>query len=135
MKRIGTVVCIFLLAAMSLSACAKPPGPAQLLAGKWDGSVSLLEFQALEFVPNPEDELAGTVNLSLLSNLVKGSYRVYPGTKIGDPDRLEITYSLAMISTTRSYILRVDETNLSLQGENGALSLNYHRPAAEAPPA
>ena len=127
MKKITAILCAAALAALALPACGARTGPAQLLAGKWDGSVGLLEFQAMEFVPDEEDPLRGRVDLSLVSNFIDGSYEVFPPDKRGEPGRLKITYTLSMFSTTNEYAFTVDGDTLTLLNERTNVTLTYKR--------
>ena len=133
MKRVIALFFAVALVATALSACgAKAQTPQQLIAGKWNAGSSsgLLDFSAMEFVPDPSNPLKGNVNLSLIAGMNLGTYVITPADKKGDPDHLAITYTLAFISTTSNYTMTVDETTLALTSEKTGVTLTYHRPAA-----
>ena len=134
MKRIIALLCIAAVAALTLSSCGAQK-PERLLAGKWEASVGLLEFQALEFVSDAKNAKTGKVNLGMRGSLVGGSYEIIPGAKRGDPDKLKITYAVASLSTSRSYLFTVDGDNLTMTGERGTVAFTYHRAAAVTQPA
>ena len=126
MKKFITIIFAFALVTLALSACGAP-GPGQHHAGKWDSAVGSLEFQALEFIPDETDPLRGRVNLSLMSNLIGGSYEITLPERRGEPGLLKITYSLAMLSTTRNFNFTIDQDTLVLQSENSSVNLTYTR--------
>ncbi|MCL2300910.1 MAG: hypothetical protein FWC27_12280 [Firmicutes bacterium] len=130
MKKTLAILC--LLAALSgiLAACGAPK-PEALLAGKWKASVASFEFNAFEFVPSQDDPRKGTVNIGMISNLVNGSYEVVPGEGSA-LDTLKITYSLWMISTSRTYDFTVDETTLALTEVGKTVTTTYTRETAAA---
>ncbi|MDR0530825.1 MAG: hypothetical protein LBG83_01995 [Oscillospiraceae bacterium] len=131
MKRTIAMIAALLLAAL-LNGCGAQNKPANLLAGKWDAQVLSLEFQAIEFIPDGKNANTGAVNLSLLSNLIKGTYELLPAKEKGAKDTLNITYALGSFSTTRSYFITLTADSLTMVGENSPLTLNYTKSAAVA---
>jgi len=131
MKKILAVLCLLALLGGCLAACGAPK-PGALLAGKWNATAASFEFNAFEFVPGEDGPGKGTVNLGMISNLVKGSYEVLPAESKEAKDMVKITYSLWMISTTRSYYFAVDGATLTLQEENSGFTTTYIREGAAA---
>jgi len=129
MKKALSIILIAALVALALTACGGASRPERLLAGRWDASVGgLFEFQAMEFVPEEGNPRRGQVNLSLVSNIISGSYVVEPPEQRGEPAGLRITYRLGMISTTREFSFTVDETALTMHGEGiGGVTITYTR--------
>ena len=131
MKKILAVLCLLaLLGGISTACGASKPGA--LLAGKWNADLASFEFKAFEFVPGEDGPGKGTVNLGMLSNLVKGSYEVLPAESKDAKDMVKITYTLWMISTTRSYYFTVDGNTLTLQEESSGFTTTYTREGAAA---
>jgi len=128
MKKTIAIFAAFALLAVAFAGCALPLSPQRLLAGKWQASAAGFEVSSFEFTPGEKDPLKGTVAVGLgpLSGLVNGTYTVTPGK--GDAaDRLEVTYTVLMISTTQAYTFTVSEDTLTLKGENSSLALTYAR--------
>ena len=126
MKKTLAILGILALLGGCLAACGKAK-PEALLAGKWNAAAASLEFQAFEFIPSAEDPAKGTVNLGMISNLFGGTYEIIRGQGKNAQDTLKITYSLWMISTTRSYQFTVDETTLTMTEEGKSLTTTYTR--------
>jgi len=128
MKKIFTL--FMALTLLALAGCSGANRIGQQLAGSWEGSLGPFEFKAMEFTPSESDPLKGKVNLAGQS-LLKGDYEIVPGGR-GGPDKLRITYSVAMFSTSRTYDFTVTKDTLTLTAEGGGTSLNYTRKAAAA---
>ncbi|MDR1927364.1 MAG: hypothetical protein LBQ33_01830 [Oscillospiraceae bacterium] len=128
MKKATGILAVLLTAALVFAGCGLfAPKPQELIAGKWQAAVGSLEFQAMEFIPNENADLTGTVKLGLLSNLVSGSYAITPAKEKEEKDQISITYQLFLISTTREYTFTVTDTALVLQADNSGVALNYTR--------
>ena len=131
MKKTLAILCLLAVLGGCLAACGAPK-PEALLAGKWKASVATFEFNAFEFVPSQGDPRKGSVNIGMISNLVSGSYEVIPPESKDARSVVKITYTLLMISTTRSYFFTVDDTTLSLQEEGKSVTTTYTRETAAA---
>ena len=129
MKKAISILCLLALLSGVGAACGAPK-PGALLAGKWKAAASSFEFQLFEFVPGEDGPGKGRVNLGmtgLLSNLISGSYEVIPAERKDAQDIVKITYTLLMISTTRSYFFTVDSTSLTLQEVDSGFTTRYTR--------
>ena len=131
MKKALTILCLLAALGGCLAACGTPK-PEALLAGKWNASLASLEFNAFEFIPSQDDSRKGSVNLGMIGSLVSGSYEVIPPANKDAQSMVKITYTLLMISTTRSYFFTVDDTTLTLQKEGSNTILTYTRETAAA---
>ena len=131
MKKAIAILCLLAALGGCMAACGAPK-PEALLAGKWKASLASFEFNAFEFVPSQGDPRKGTVNLGMIGNLVPGSYEVIPPASRDAQSVVKITYTLLMISTTRSYFFTVDDTTLTMQKEGSNTSLVYAREVAAA---
>ena len=133
MKKTLAVLCLLALLCGVLAACGTPK-PGALLAGKWNASAGTIEFQAFEFTPDEENPNKGKADIGrsggLLGNLLNGTYEVIPAKDKDAQDMLKITYSILMVSTTRSYFFTVDENALTLREENSGFTTNYVREGA-----
>ena len=127
MKKCIALLCVAALFTLGLAACGAASRPERLIAGQWEGSLGPLEFQAMEFVPDPQNALRGQVKLALISNLISGSYEITPPEQRGEPAQLRITYTLGLLSTTRDFTFTVDQNTLVLQAEGSPISFTYTR--------
>jgi len=130
MKKTLAILCLFALLGGCLAACGAPK-PETLLAGQWKASAGSLEFKSIAFTPGAEDPRKGTVSLGMTS-LVGGSYEVIPGQGKDARDMVKITYTLWLISTTRSYYFTVEGNTLNMQEENAGVTLTFTRESAVA---
>jgi len=115
---------------LAIGGCSGAAKTGQQLAGKWEASLGPFDFQAMEFIPSESDTLKGKVNLAGQS-FFGGDYEIIPGGR-RDPDKLRVTYTLAMFSKSLVYDFTVTKDTLTLTPEGGGASLNYTRKAAGA---
>jgi len=125
MKKLLALICALAFIGFVFVACGRTNRPERLIAGQWQGNLGPLEFQAMEFTPDEDNPTRGQVSLSLISNLIEGSYEII-GAQRGQPGQLIITYRLGMLSTTREFSFTVDQSTLTLQSETG-INLTYTR--------
>jgi hypothetical protein len=119
-RRRGVFAAILLCCLLAGFAACELQSPEQLLVGKWQASVGVLEFNAFEFKADH------TVSLGLTGNLIQGAYTVTTGS--GDtPNRLTITYTFLMISHTANYTFTVTSTDLYVTKEGSSIALHYTR--------
>ena len=124
-RKIIAAICALSLLALAFAACG---GKAeQRIAGRWepDGPA---QFQNIEFIPNGDKPQRGQVNLSMMGNEISGKYEIAPGDK---QHRLTITYTLALLPTTREFLFTIKGDTLVLQEDKASASTTYRRIVAE----
>jgi hypothetical protein len=128
MKKNIPILCVLSFLFFVFSACdGRATRPEQLIAGWWvpDGSA---QFQSIKFTPHGDDPQRGKVNLRMMGNEISGEYEITPGDEW---NRLAVTYTLAILPTTRVFQFTIEDDVLVLQEGSVSASTIYHRVIAE----